>query len=133
MSYEWTVESNEIKRIAFAAPVDSLVWGSAHGIEIPMVFKEKWYDVNDTFMIDATKQVCIVIDGPVRKADDYWEYSVRLMDGDYAATLDCSGCQAGMTTRWLGNVQPEFSETGNVKYQSNYESMRGWIKIIVLL
>jgi hypothetical protein len=25
------------------------------------------------------------------------------------------------------NVQPELSETGNVKYQSNYEKLRGWI------
>lgn len=117
---------NQIKRIAFAESVPD-AFGITHAIEIPMAFKEKWYGVNDTFMIDETKQVCVVIDGPIRKADDYWQYTVRLMDGDYNATLQTEGCKAGMTTRWLGNIQPEFSEIGNTKYMSNYEKLRGYI------
>lgn len=101
LSYEWEIEMNQIKRIAFATSVPA-AYGNTHGVEIPMAFKERWFEVNDTFMIDDTHQVCIVIDGPIRKADDYFEYSVRLMDGDYAATLDTNGCYEGATCRWLG-------------------------------
>jgi hypothetical protein len=123
LMFEWECEMNEIKRIPFALTVEV----DAAGIEIPMYFKEKYYEVNDTFMVDESHQVCIVVASPIMKAHDLWEYHVRLMDSDIAARLDLDACQAGMTTRWLGNVQPELSETGNVKYQSNYEKLRGWI------
>lgn len=126
LSYEWEIETNVIKRIPFAVSV-SPAYGKTHGLEIPMVFTERYYEVNDVFMIDESHQLCVVIDGPVRKADDYFEYSVRLMDADYAADLDTDACMQGMTTRWIGNVQPELHETGNVKYTSNYEKLRGWI------
>jgi hypothetical protein len=126
LQYEWEVETNVIKRIPFAVSVPS-AYGKTHGLEIPMVFTERYYEVNDTFMIDESHQMCVVIDGPVRKADDFFEYSVRLLDADYAADLNTDACQQGMTTRWIGNIQPELHETGNVKYTSNYEKMRGWI------
>lgn len=71
--------------------------------------------------------MCIVIGAPIRKADDYFEYTVRLMDGDASAVLDLTACQQGMTTRWIGNVKPELHESGSVKYTSNYEKMRGYI------
>lgn len=126
LQYEWEVETNVIKRVPFAVSVPS-AYGKTHGLEIPMVFTERYYEVNDTFMIDESHQMCVVIDGPVRKADDFFEYSVRLLDADYAADLNTDACQQGMTTRWIGNIQPELHETGNVKYTSNYEKMRGWI------
>lgn len=101
MEFNWEIQSNEIRRVFFAESVSD-TYADAHGIEIPMVFTEKYYGVNDTFIIDGSKQVCIVLEEPIRKADDRWEYCVRLMDGDLAATLDTDACQAGMTTRWLG-------------------------------
>ena len=94
LMFEWEVESNVIKRVPFAASVPS-AFAQAHGVEIPMAFTERYYEVNDTFMIDESHQVCIVIDGTVRKSDDFWEYSVRLMDADYSAELDTEA-------RWLG-------------------------------
>ena len=124
--FEWEVEVNQIKRIPFAASVPD-AFAHAHGVEIPMAFPERYYEVNDTFMIDESHQLCIVIDGPIRKADDFWEYSVRLVDADYSAELDVTACQAGMLTRWIGNIQPELHEIGFTKYTSNYEKMRGWI------
>jgi hypothetical protein len=124
--FEWEVEINQVKRIPFAASVPSS-FASAHGIEIPMAFTERYYEVNDTFMIDESKQVCIVIDGPIRKADNFYEYSVRLINADYSAELGVEACQTGMLTRWIGNIQPELHEIGFTKYQSNYEKVRGWI------
>jgi len=90
--FEWEVETNLIKRVPFACSVNS-AFANAHGVEIPMAFTERYYEVNDTFMIDESKQLCIVIDGPIRKADDFWEYSVRLVDADYNAALDVDACQ----------------------------------------
>ena len=103
LQYEWEVETKVIKRIPFAVSVPS-AYGKTHGLEIPMVFTERYYEVNDTFMIDESHQMCVVIDGPVRKADDFFEYSVRLLDADYAADLNTDACQQGMTTRWIGEV-----------------------------
>ena len=101
MEFTWEVEINDIKRVAFAASVPS-TFGQTHGLEIPMAFKERYYEVNDTFMIDGSHQLCIVIDGPTRKADSWFEYNVRLVDSDSAATLRTEACQEGMTTRWIG-------------------------------
>lgn len=127
LMFEWEVEMNDIVRIPFAASVPAM-YAHAHGIEIPMAFNRRYYEVNDTFMIEGSHQLCIVIDGPIRKADDFWEYSVRLIDSDYSAELQVEDCQAGMLTRWIGNIQPELHEMGFTKYQSNYEKMRGWIQ-----
>lgn len=99
--FQWQVEVNQIKRIPFAATVPDS-WGNVSGVEIPMAFTERYYEVNDTFMIDGSHQLCIVIDGPIRKADSFYEYSVRLINADYSAQLDTDYCKAGDTTRWIG-------------------------------
>lgn len=67
-------------------------------------------------------QQCIVVSRPVRKADNYWEVVVRLIDSDYSSVLDFSGCQVGDTTRFQSNAMPEMHEEGYVKYQSNIEN-----------
>lgn len=126
MKFEWEVETNEIKRIPFACSV-SATYGTTHGIDIPMAFTERYYEVNDTFMIDGSHQLCYVVDGPVRKADRMWEYNVRLVDSSYNAELLVEYCKEGMTTRWISNIQPEYHEQGYTKYTSNFEKMIGWI------
>jgi hypothetical protein len=49
------------------------------------------------------------------------------MSGDREATLDTSVCKKGMKARWIGSVKPELHEQGYVKYQSNAETMKGYI------
>lgn len=78
-----------------------------------MAFKERYYEKYDIFKIDKTMQQCIVVSRPVRKADNYWEVTVRLIDNDYSSTLDVSGCQVGDTTRFQSNAMPEMHEEGN--------------------
>jgi hypothetical protein len=41
--------------------------------------------------------------------------------------FDLTGCQAGMSVRWIGTAHPEMSEEGNVKSQSNMEVHRNYI------
>jgi hypothetical protein len=124
MYFEWEVETNYIKRVEFAAVPEQ---DGADGSEIVMAFKERYYEKYDIFKIDETGQQCFVVARPVRKADDYWEVTVRLIDNDYKSVLDLSGCQICMTTRFQSNAMPEMHEEGYVKYQSNIEKHRNYI------
>ena len=86
-----------IKRIEFAdVPTDT----GANGGDIVMAFKERYFEKYDIFKIDKTMQQCIVVSRPVRRRDDYWEVTVRLIDNDYSAEVDLSGCQIGDTARF---------------------------------
>lgn len=124
MYFEWEVETNYIKRVEFAdVPTET----GEDGSEIVMAFKERYYEKYDIFKIDKTMQQCIVVSRPVRKRDDYWEVTVRLIDNDYSSVLDLSGCQIGDTTRFQSNAMPEMHEEGYVKYQSNIERHRNYI------
>lgn len=123
MLFEWEIETNFIKRVPFSAkPTED----GAGGSEITMFFPERYYERYDTFQIVDSKQQCIVVHAPLRKADNYWEYQVRLID-TVGGVLDTSACEVGMETRFLTNIQPEFSEEGYTKYQSNVEKHRNWI------
>lgn len=124
MYFEWEVETNYIKRVEFAAVPEET---GENGTEIVMAFKERYYEKYDIFKIDKTMQQCIVVSKPVRKRDDYWEVTVRLIDNDFGSVLDLSGCQIGDTTRFQSNAMPEMHEEGYVKYQSNIERHRNYI------
>lgn len=101
MYFEWEVETNYIKRVEFA---DVPVGTGADGTTITMAFKERYYEKYDIFKIDKTMQQCMVVSRPVRKADNYWEVEVRLIDNDYSSVLDTDGCQIGDTTRFQSNA-----------------------------
>ena len=88
-------------------------------------------NTSDTIQIAESKQQVIVLHAPVRKSDNFWEYVVRLIDNTLEETLDLDACKTGMETRFLTNYQPEFSEEGYTKYQSNVEKHRNWIIIVV--
>ena len=68
-----------------------------------------------------------VLTSPIRKADTFWEYTVRLLDSTGMYTLDTDFCQIGMETRFITNYQPEYHEEGFSKFQSNVETHRNWI------
>lgn len=127
LMFEWEIEQNHVEYISFACDVTC---DGENGMEIPMAFTRRYYELDETFLIEGSKQMCIVIDGPTRKADDFWEYTVRLMDADYSARLDLDSCKAGMLTRWIGNVKQEYHDNGFTKYQSNAEKQRGYINEI---
>lgn len=124
MYFEWEVETNNIKRIEFA---DVPQGNGANGTEIVMAFKERYYEKYDIFSIDGSGQQCMVVTRPIRKADNYWVVTVRLIDNDYSSVLDESVCQKGDTTRFISNAVPELHEEGYCKYQSNVSKHRNYI------
>lgn len=72
-------------------------------------------------------QQFIVVSRPVRKADNYWEVTCRLIDNDYRSTIDLADYEIGDTTRFQSNAMPELHAEGYVKYQSNIERHRNYI------
>jgi len=111
LMFEWEIDVNFIKRVKFAAvPVGD----GSNGSEITMYFTERYYEKNDTFVIELSKQQCFVMAAPIRKADNFWEYSVRLIDNSYTSTLDSTACAIGMETRFITNYQPEYHEEGKL-------------------
>jgi len=124
LMFEWQIDVAFIKRIKFAAvPVGT----GANGGEITMYFTERYYERNDTFVIEGSKQQCFVMVSPIRKSDTFWEYTVRLLDSSGLYELDTDACQIGMETRFITNYQPEYHEEGFSKFQSNVETHRNWI------
>ncbi len=124
MVFEWSVESNQIKKIEFAeTPIEQ----GENGSEITMAFRENYYQKYDIFRIDETKQQCQVVSRPIRKRDDYWEMQVRLIDNNYDTLLDLDGCQPGMTTTFQSVAVTELSEEGYSKFQSQSELHRNFM------
>ena len=107
--FEWEIETNQIKRVEFAAKPEQHGEG---GTEITMAFKENYFQKYDIFMIDESRQQCQVVSRPIRRADDYWEVQVRLIDNDYSSILDDTACEPGMTATWKSVAVPELSEEG---------------------
>jgi hypothetical protein len=105
------MEDNYIKRIPFAIDVTE---NGANGTEIEMHFTERYFEKYDIFKIDESRQQCIVVSRPIRRADNDWCVSVRLIDNSYDTTLDLDACKAGMTCRFQSNAHPELSEEGKI-------------------
>lgn len=116
--YEWSIETNEVKKIEFAEKPSEL---GENGSEITMAFKENYYQKYDIFQIDESRQQCQVLSHPIRRRDDYWEVQVVLIDSDYSSILDTDACEPGMTTTWKSMATVELSEEGYSKFMSSFE------------
>lgn len=104
-----------IKLVEFA---DQPVGTGINGSDIVFPFKERYYEKYDIFMILGSRQQVIVTSRPVRKADNYWEVTGRLIDNDYSQILDTTHTNIGDVTRFQSTAHPEMSEEGYIKYQS---------------
>ncbi len=111
LAFEWEVEVNQIKHVEFAQVPDG---DGSNGSEIIMAFKENYYQKYDIFRIDKSKQQCQVLSRPIRRADNYWEVSVRLIDNDFSSVLDADACRVGDTTTFQSVAMPELSEEGKL-------------------
>lgn len=126
MAFKWDIKVPSIKTVEFAAvPVGT----GRNKTEITMAFKEKYYEKNDTFKVTESRQIFVVMARPVRLSDDYWQYTVKLMDNSLDSEVDTSACQVGKLTTWVGTVHPELSEEGYTKSSSNVESRRNYISL----
>lgn len=117
---EWDIDVNFVKRL----PILSHDGNGANGGEILFYFPERYYEMYDVFVIEETRQQCIVRSVPVRRSDNQWEVVAQVIDNDYSEMI---GDVDGMSTRFITNHMPELHETGYSKYQSNIEKHRTYI------
>ena len=97
---EWDIDVNFIKRI----PILAHEGNGADGSEIIFHFPERYYEMYDVFVIEETRQQCIVMTVPVRRSDACVEVIARVIDNDYSERI---GDVDGLTTRFLTNHAPE--------------------------
>lgn len=125
--FEWDIDVAFIKRIEFARDVDAT--DQMFGQEWNIPLQERYYEKNDTFKIEGSKQTMFVLTEPVRNTSGYYDYHCQLIDADYASTLDLNSCRRGMKTLFISNYQPEYHSKGYTKYQSNIEKHRNYISL----
>ena len=97
---EWDIDVNFIKRL----PILSHEGNGEGGSEIIFQFPERYYEMYDVFVIEETRQQCIVMQVPVRRSDNCYEVVARVIDNDYSERI---GDVDGMSTRFLTNHMPE--------------------------
>ena len=102
---EWDIDVNFVKRL----PILAYEGDGANGSEIVFQFPERYYEMYDVFVIEDTRQQCIVMSVPVRRSDACWEVTARVIDNDYSERIE--GVE-GMSTRFCTNHMPELHETG---------------------
>lgn len=122
---EWELKVNKIKRIPIiAAPEGTGVNKS----DIKFYFPENYYQKNDTFVIENTRQQFFVMNRPQRLRDNCFLVIAKVLDNDYDSVIDTLGgspeSMIGWQTRFVTNYQPELHFEGYTKYQSNIERFR---------
>ena len=113
---EWDIDVNFVKRL----PIIAVSGDGQDGSEVEFVFAERYYEMYDVFVIEETRQQCIVMQTPF-KGTDGWHVMARVIDNDYSERI---GDVVGMSTRFCTNHMPELHEQGFTKYQSNIEKHR---------
>lgn len=104
---EWDIDVNFVKRL----PILAAEGDGSNGSEVIFQFPERYYEMYDVFVIEETRQQCIVMSVPVRRSDACWEVSARVIDNDYSERIDEEGV-VGKSTRFVTNHMPELHETG---------------------
>ena len=98
---EWDIDVNFVKRL----PILAHEGKGENGSEIIFQFPERYYEMYDVFVIEDTRQQCIVMSVPVRRSDACWEVTARVIDNDYSERIDDN--VDGMSTRFVTNHMPE--------------------------
>lgn len=120
---EWDIAVNRIKRV----PILSAEGTGENGADVVFHFPENYYQKNDVFVVERTRQQFFVTNRPQRLRDNDWVVIAKIQDSDYDAKVDMTGIYAGSTTRFLTNFVPELHEEGYSRYQSNTEKHRTYI------
>lgn len=119
---EWNIAVNRIKRV----PILRVEGDGCNGADILFYFPENYYQKYDTFIIEKTRDLIIVMNRPQRLRDNEFLVVGKINDSDYTSAIDPSAL-AGEMTRFVTNYMPELHEEGYTKYQSNTEKHRTFI------
>ena len=125
---EWDIDVNKIKRIPIIAAPEGT---GVNGCDVKFYFPENYYQMYDTFKVEATRQLFIVTNMPQRLRDNCWLVIAKILDNSYDSVVDYHGASAeamiGLQTRFITNYHPEMHDRGYTKYQNNTEKHRTFI------
>lgn len=98
--FEWDLEVNRIKRV----PILFVEGEGTNASDIVFRFPENYYQKYDTFIIEKTRQLVMVMNRPQRIADNCFIVIGKIVSADYSEAL--VGVSAGDTTRFVTNYMP---------------------------
>jgi len=119
---EWDIQVKRIKRV----PILRVEGDGCNGSDILFYFPENYYQKFDTFIIEKTRDLIIVMNRPQRLRDNEFLVIGKINDSDYTSAI-VPGDLTGVMTRFVTNYMPELHEEGYTKYQSNTEKHRTFI------
>lgn len=106
---EWELGIKRIKRVPFIAVPEG---DGENAADIIFHFPENYYQKFDTFIIEKTRQLIIVMNRPQRINDKDFLVIGKILDDDYASVL--APVTVGDTTRFVTNYMPELHEEGRL-------------------
>ena len=83
---EWDIAVNRIKRV----PMSAVATGEGNG-DYVFHFPENYYQKNDVFVIERTRQQFFVTNRPQRLRDNDWVVVAKIQDSDYDSNVDRTG------------------------------------------
>lgn len=113
---EWDIQVKRIKRV----PILKVEGDGSDGSDILFTFPENYYQKFDTFIIEKTRDLIIVMNRPQRLRDNEFLVVGKINDSDYTSAIVESEVTGSMT-RFVTNYMPELHEEGYTKFQSNTE------------
>jgi len=123
MTIEWSIKVNFIKKVKIVA--GGTVTPAAGAI-FDLALAEKYYDKNDTLVLE-NKQQLFVVAPPKKEMDNKWMHKVMLVTADMSKQAAKEFLTPGRITRYRSNYHPELSERGYIKYISNTETHRNYL------
>lgn len=110
---EWDINVNRIKRVAMVAASYGTGQNAA---DVKFYFGENYYQKNDVFVVEKTRQQFIVVNRPQRLSDNKWLVIAKIQDNDYDSVVAGPGNEGaylpGTLTRFVTNYQPELHSEG---------------------
>ena len=120
---EWDLQVNKIERIPLVQPVAA--GEGVNASEVKFYFAKNYFQQNDIFVMEKTRQQFFVVNRPQRINDSCFLVIAKIQDNDYNSMTPTYA--AGDTARFMSNAFPELHEYGFSRYQSNVESFRTYI------
>jgi hypothetical protein len=126
MVFEWGLDVNKVKQVRI---VENVTTAGNNGADIIIKLEERYYNPNETFKIEGSRDLLFVTMPPRRNSLNQWEYVCRFVTDDIARGLDLNFAKKNNMTRFVSNHHAEMSDKGYYKLQSNVERHRNYLTL----
>lgn len=127
MEFRWHLNVNKIKQVEITRTNTET---GANGNLITLFLNENYYAPGDVISIEGSRDQLIVTMPPIMHSLNEWEYNFRHVTEDIQRGINVNYTVAGNSTRYRYNAQPEGSDTGYSKQDSNVEMHNNFLTLI---